>query len=231
MRKKIRKYTSIIMVVLMLMNIMGVHNVYASDFTKKIYMTVNGGVPIKTFNANVGDVVEINMNSIFDISIGEMYEAWLENLSGDAVISDVNPPTTYIPHYNFNNPKPDGSLPFYFKATSPGTYDVEAGFYETNGVLDTSGMVRFVVTGGDTSKPILSSESVSETSHNATNLNFTSDEAGNYYYLVYLAADTAPNAATVEAQGTAVAKGTSAATASANTVSITGLVASTEYKA
>ncbi|MFC5471303.1 hypothetical protein ACFPPD_21685, partial [Cohnella suwonensis] len=48
---------------------------------------------------------------------------------------------------------------------------------------------------------------------------------------VYAAADAAPNAAAIEAQGTAVAKGTAAAGAIANTASVSGLTASTAYKA
>jgi hypothetical protein len=54
---------------------------------------------------------------------------------------------------------------------------------------------------------------------------------GTYYYLVLAAADAIPNAATVKAQGSAVAKGTAAATASANTVNLTALSAGTAYKA
>jgi hypothetical protein len=83
----------------------------------------------------------------------------------------------------------------------------------------------------DSTPPILISTSASDTNHNSTTLNFTSDEVGTYYYLVYLAADSAPNAATIKAQGTAVAKGSAAATASANTVNVIDLTTSTPYKA
>jgi hypothetical protein len=62
-------------------------------------------------------------------------------------------------------------------------------------------------------------------------LKFTSNEAGTYYYLVLSASAGAPSAATIQAQGTAVAKGSAAATASQNTVSVTGLTAGTQYKA
>ncbi|MFC5471302.1 hypothetical protein ACFPPD_21680, partial [Cohnella suwonensis] len=83
----------------------------------------------------------------------------------------------------------------------------------------------------DTTAPTLSLTSASATTETTTTLNFTSDEAGTYYYVVYAAADAAPNAAAIEAQGTAVAKGTAAAGATANTASVTGLTASTAYKA
>ncbi|MFC5471282.1 S-layer homology domain-containing protein, partial [Cohnella suwonensis] len=83
----------------------------------------------------------------------------------------------------------------------------------------------------DTTAPTLSLTSASATTDTTTTLNFTSDEAGTYYYVVYAAADAAPNAATIAAQGTAVAKGTAAAVAAANTANVTGLTASTAYKA
>jgi hypothetical protein len=83
----------------------------------------------------------------------------------------------------------------------------------------------------DMTAPTLSAASTSAVTLSSATLNVTSDEAGTYYYLVYAAADAAPNAATVKAQGTAVAKGTGTATASANTKSVTGLSASTAYKA
>ncbi|MFC5472106.1 Ig-like domain-containing protein, partial [Cohnella suwonensis] len=83
----------------------------------------------------------------------------------------------------------------------------------------------------DTTAPTLSLTSASATTDTATTLNFTSDEAGTYYYVVYAAADAAPNAATIAAQGTALAKGTAAAGAAPNTASVSGLTASTGYKA
>jgi hypothetical protein len=79
--------------------------------------------------------------------------------------------------------------------------------------------------------PTLSATSASSTTDTATTLNFTSDEAGTYYYLVYAAADAAPTETDVEAQGTALKKGTDSATAAAMTASLTGLTASTSYKA
>ena len=87
------------------------------------------------------------------------------------------------------------------------------------------------VTGIDTTAPTLSSTSASDVTSSGATLNFTSDEVGTYYYLVYAAADTAPDAATVKAQGAAVAKGSGAAAASANTAGVTGLSSSTDYKA
>ncbi len=83
----------------------------------------------------------------------------------------------------------------------------------------------------DTTAPVLSEASSTSVTSTGATLNFTSDEAGTYYYLVYAAADEAPTATEVEAQGTAVAKGTAAATADALTVSVTGLTAETDYKA
>lgn len=90
---------------------------------------------------------------------------------------------------------------------------------------------HITVTGTDETAPVLSATSASGTTYTATTLNFTSDEAGTYYYLVYAAAESAPNAATVKAQGAAAAKGTAAAAAAANTASVTGLAPQTAYKA
>jgi hypothetical protein len=82
----------------------------------------------------------------------------------------------------------------------------------------------------DSVAPTLSSGSVSSITTTSATLNFTSDESGTYFYLIYASATTAPTAATVVAQGTAVTKGSSTALASANTAAITGLTAGTAYK-
>ena len=84
---------------------------------------------------------------------------------------------------------------------------------------------------GDVTAPTLSSLSASSVTNTSATLNFTSNEAGTYYYLVYPATQTAPASGTVALQGTATAKGTGSATAAAMTNGITGLVAGTAYKA
>jgi hypothetical protein len=82
----------------------------------------------------------------------------------------------------------------------------------------------------DTTAPVVTSVSVDELADTTADLNFTSDESGTYYYLVYAEPDSAPVAATIKAQGTAVAKGSAAATAAtAVDVTMTGLTASTTY--
>ncbi|MEF3306755.1 hypothetical protein PV407_26815, partial [Paenibacillus sp. GYB003] len=101
----------------------------------------------------------------------------------------------------------------------------------TDGSTDSAPINVTVNPAPDTTAPALSATSASGTTATGTTLNFTSDEAGTYYYLVYAAADAAPTAADIEAQGAAVAKGTAAASAGANTASVTGLSASTAYKA
>ncbi|GHU15344.1 hypothetical protein FACS1894163_01730 [Spirochaetia bacterium] len=91
-----------------------------------------------------------------------------------------------------------------------------------------------ILTGPDTTAPELSAGSVSnlDTSAGTTAaLNFTSNEAGTYYYVVLASGASAPNATTVKAQGTAVAKGTAAATAGINTIVVTGLTPGSTYKA
>ena len=86
------------------------------------------------------------------------------------------------------------------------------------------------VTIPDVTPPTLSSLSASNIADISARLRFTSNEAGTYYYLVYAASDTAPSALEIEAQGTAVTKGTSAAILGVNTVTATGLSAGTAYK-
>jgi hypothetical protein len=83
----------------------------------------------------------------------------------------------------------------------------------------------------DTIPPTLTAANASGANHNSVTLNFTSDEAGIYYYLVYADADPAPNAVTIKAQGTAAAKGAATATAGVNAANVNGLTASMAYKA
>ncbi|MDR3542279.1 MAG: cell wall-binding repeat-containing protein [Desulfosporosinus sp.] len=79
--------------------------------------------------------------------------------------------------------------------------------------------------------PTLSLTSMSALTDTTATLNFTTDEAGTYYYLVYTAASEAPDVAAIKAQGAAVAKGTAATLTGAKIVNVTGLTASTAYKA
>lgn len=112
--------------------------------------------------------------------------------------------------------------------TPAGTYTL--ALYATSG-LNNFNLIIPVTTAAETIAPVLSAPGASDVTHTAANLNFTSDEAGTCYYLVYSAADTAPDKSTVKAQGAAVVKGTGAALAAANTVSVSGLAPSTTYKA
>jgi chitodextrinase len=86
----------------------------------------------------------------------------------------------------------------------------------------------------DTTAPTLNEESVSDlvtAAGTTATLQFTSNEAGTYYYMVWGATTPAPNAGTVKAQGTAEAKGTAAGIAGQNTIAVTGLTADTQYTA
>lgn len=83
----------------------------------------------------------------------------------------------------------------------------------------------------DKTAPTLSAQSASSLTTTSATLNFTSDEAGNYYYLVYSAAEAAPNAAKIKSQIGGAGMGAGAASAGVNKSSVTGLTASTAYKA
>ena len=86
------------------------------------------------------------------------------------------------------------------------------------------------VTVTDSTPPTLSVTSASSIASTTATLNFTSDEAGTYYYVIYAAGATAPDAATVAAQGAAI-QSTASALAAANTASATGLSPATAYTA
>jgi len=103
--------------------------------------------------------------------------------------------------------------------------------YATTSELNNFNLIIPVAVEAETIAPVLSAPGASDVTHTAANLNFTSGEAGTYYYLVYSAADAAPDKAAVKAQGTAVVKGTGAALAATNTVIVSGLAPSTAYKA
>ena len=83
----------------------------------------------------------------------------------------------------------------------------------------------------DTTAPTLSLTSASPVTASGATLNFSTNQAGTYYYLVLAAGASAPDAATVKLQGSAVAKATSSATSGANSATLTGLVSETAYKA
>ena len=70
---------------------------------------------------------------------------------------------------------------------------------------------------------------ISSTQESAT-INFDSDESGTYYYLTYISTDSAPDAATIKAQGTAVVKGSGSSVSGLNTINISGLSLNTSYK-
>jgi hypothetical protein len=110
-----------------------------------------------------------------------------------------------------------------------GDYDgTDARFWISKSVAPPAGI------GSDVTAPVLSAQSASSITQTTATLNFTSGEAGTYFYLVYPSASSAPDSATVVSQGASaptVVKGTSSATASANAVSATGLSAGTAYKA
>ncbi|WP_141505659.1 S-layer homology domain-containing protein, partial [Paenibacillus luteus] len=115
------------------------------------------------------------------------------------------------------------------------TTGLTAGTYVVYAV-DVAGNVSMssadvTLTNPDITAPTLSLTSASATTQSTTTLNFVSDEAGTYYFLVYAAADAAPNVASITAQGISLAKGTAPAVAASNTASVTGLLASTLYKA
>jgi hypothetical protein len=80
-------------------------------------------------------------------------------------------------------------------------------------------------------KPMLTELSVNNAVAPSATIHFVSDAAGTYYYLIFDGEVAAPSMAAIEEQGAAVAKGTGAATAGANSVDVIGLTGSEKYKA
>ncbi len=92
-----------------------------------------------------------------------------------------------------------------------------------------SNIASVVIT--DNSAPIVSNCNISAITDSAATLSFSSNESGTYYYLVYVAADAAPDAAIIKAQGSSAARETGIASAAVNTSNITSLERFKAYKA
>ena len=80
----------------------------------------------------------------------------------------------------------------------------------------------------ETTAPIISVESVDMVAATTAKLNFSSSESGTYYFLVLSQTASAPSASTIRLQGAAATKGSGPANAT-NTVTMTGMTASTAY--
>ena len=109
-----------------------------------------------------------------------------------------------------------------------GDYSGNSRFWTSASVAPPAGI------GSDVTAPVLSAQSASSITQTTATLNFTSGEAGTYYYLVYASASSPPDTATIVAQGASsptIVKGTSSAAVDTNTVAVTGLSAGTAYKA
>lgn len=86
--------------------------------------------------------------------------------------------------------------------------------------------------------PQLTEVTATDLTNTEAKLNFKSNEAGTYFILVLAAGDSAPDAATIVAQGDSVTKGTGVAkrwvstnATSRNTVALSSMTAGTAYKA
>ncbi len=110
------------------------------------------------------------------------------------------------------------------------TISVAAGAAQSGGIGNRAAVPLSVTY--DSTAPTLSNADADQITGSEASLSFTSNEAGTYYYLVYPAAYTAPGADTVRAQGDgAAAKGAGAAVSGSNSAKVTGLSATTDYKA
>jgi parallel beta-helix repeat protein len=121
-------------------------------------------------------------------------------------------------------------------ATDPAYPDITNPVFDDELNTFTFDTDHFTTFETDSIAPTLSATSASDVTTTTATLNFTTNEAGTYYYLVYLAPSGGmlggfPNAAKVKAQGTAITKGTASTLAEAKSINVTGLSASVSYNA
>lgn len=119
--------------------------------------------------------------------------------------------------------------------TAETTYD--SYFISVNSNNQVSNVYKHIfatLSGSDATPPTLSNEQISNITDDSVAVSFSSNEEGTYYYLVLSATDATPTAATIKAQGTAVAKGSgivsSSLIADPNIFIATGLIKNTNYK-
>jgi hypothetical protein len=186
-----------------------------------------------TTNGTYGAGATINITANFSESVGASAEVTVTLDTGAVVVlTHASAGNTLSGTYTVGSSDSSSDL-------TVSSYSISSPVEDTAGNLMTSTAVPVVasnIAGAkalviDTTSPLLSSVSISAVTGNSANLNFTSNESGTYYYLVYAASDTAPSAATIVAQGAAVSKGTLTHTTVAKTVAASGLSASTQYVA
>lgn len=174
--------------------------------------TIAGGANVTTAQSTELGTVYLVLDSANFTTVAAMEAAVTANTARKATVVTANTNTTII--------------------TTVAAVSLPSGAYKVIAV-DLAGNVSAESTNTitiDATAPVLTLVSHADTAATTADLLFTSSEAGTYYYVVYAAADAAPNAATIIAQGVAVAKGTAAASVGANTVGITGLTTGTAYR-
>ncbi|MEN6350795.1 MAG: Ig-like domain-containing protein [Syntrophomonas sp.] len=107
----------------------------------------------------------------------------------------------------------------------PGTIKLTATQAEDDQYASVFSEAELIIAEPDKTAPTLSAASCSEVTPSGATVNFTSDEAGTYYYLVRLATEAAPTDAEVKNSGNT---GTANANAD-NSITLSVLSASTEY--
>lgn len=195
-------------------------------------------ISLVTGNKTIGGLVGINEGGISDsYSSGTVHgSAWVGGLAG-ANLFDGIIDTSY---WNADTAGFDATVLLGIPKTdngmkSPSTYlgwdfvTIWTKDYIENTI--NNGYPFFMWESEQNLPPVLNADQASGITSTGATLKFTAFKTGTYYYLVYTAADAAPDAAAVKAQGAAIAKGTDTATAAVNTVNLTGLNASTAYKA
>ena len=172
--------------------------------------------------AKSGDIISISYTSAY-LTFNCGISALLCNSSGEPI------------YYGrlMSGANSNGTVSFTVPAgLTSGSYKIKLFVEQMNGnnYTDFAGTPIEIPLTVDSTPPVLSSLNADNITNTGARLNFTSNEAGKYYYLVYSASDSAPSAAAVKAQGTAAAKGTAALTVGANTSNFSGLSHSSSYK-
>lgn len=214
--------------------------IYAATFQGLAIYTPPPNVTSSTPNGDFGEDASISIEIQFaeTVTVSGIPQLTLETGAIDRVINYESGSGTTTLTFSYLVQAGDSSSDLDYKTTNAlslngGTITYPAGdnayiILATPGAANSLSANKAIAI--DAVAPVLSDSSTSTVTTAGVTLNFTTNKTGNYYYLVYSATQVSPTAATVYAQGSALAKGSGAATNGINSIAISSLNASSPYK-